>query len=156
MFGSASAQLRHLDYGGGIGLMSDLLQGEGWDSRSYDPFVEVDIRLDDLGKFNLITSFEVFEHVPDSTKLIADLTSRLDDEGIIYFSTLLNEGHVAPRQRLSWWYAAPRNGHISLFSRQSLARLGAKQGLSFGSLTPDLHVFWRRMPVWARHLIKAE
>ena len=156
MFGAAGQEIRHLDYGGGIGLMSDLLQGEGWRSTSYDPFVDLHLRMDDLGTFNLITSFEVFEHVPDSTRLIADLSSRLDDEGLIYFSTLLNEGNVAPRQRLSWWYASPRNGHISLYSRESLARLGAKEGLSFGSLTPNLHVFWRRVPTWAEHLFNAE
>ena len=132
--------------------MSDLLQGEGWDSRSYDPFVDVDVRLDDLGKFDLITSFEVFEHVPDSTRLIADLASRLADDGIIYFSTLLNEGSVVRGQRLSWWYASPRNGHISLFSKDSLLRLGEREGLHFGSVTPNLHLFWRTVPPWAKHL----
>ena len=148
----ATPPVRHLDYGGGLGLMSDLLQGEGWDSRSYDPFVDVDVRLDDLGKFDLITSFEVFEHVPDSTRLIADLASRLADDGIIYFSTLLNEGSVVRGQRLSWWYASPRNGHISLFSKDSLFRLGEREGLNFGSVTPNLHLFWRTVPPWARHL----
>jgi SAM-dependent methyltransferase len=137
-----------------MGLMSDLLQGAGWNSRSYDPFVDVDVSLDDLGKFDLITSFEVFEHVPDSTRLIADLASCLADEGIIYFSTLLNEGNVAPRQRLSWWYASPRNGHVSLYSKESLYRLGAREGLNFGSLSEGLHVFWRRVPQWAQHLFQ--
>jgi hypothetical protein len=77
------------------------------------PFTDLDLRLDDLNRFDLIT-------------------------------------------RLIWWYAAPRNGHISLFSRESLARLGAKQGLNFGSLIPDPHVFWRGAPAWAGHLFKQE
>lgn len=150
MFGAASAGIRHLDYGGGIGLLSDLMQGAGWQSTSYDPFVDRDIRLDDFGKFDLITSFEVFEHVPDPTRLIADLARLLDDEGLIYFSTLVTEGHVVPGQPLTWWYAAPRNGHISLYSRKSLEILGAREGLRFGSFTTDLHVYFRRIPAWAR------
>jgi SAM-dependent methyltransferase len=151
----ADRQVRHLDYGGGIGLMSDLLQGHGWRSRSYDPFVDKDVDPHTLGKFDLITSFEVFEHVPDSLRLIADLDALLADDGLIYFSTLLNEGSVARSQRLGWWYAAPRNGHISLFSSESLRILGRSVGLNFGTLTPNLHVFWRQVPPWAAHLFKS-
>lgn len=151
-FPIADTQVRHLDYGGGIGLMSDLLQGAGWRSTSYDPFVDRDVRPQDLGKFDLITSFEVFEHVPDATRLIDDLASMLEDDGVIYFSTLVTEEHIQPHQRLTWWYAAPRNGHISLYTRASLAKLGARQGFKFGSITPDLHAYWRRVPAWAQHL----
>lgn len=154
IFGAASAEIRHLDYGGGLGLLSDLLQGEGWQSTSYDPYVDVDIGIHDFGKFDLITSFEVFEHVPDATRLIGDLASLLDDDGMIYFSTLLSDGQIVPGQRLAWWYAAPRNGHISLYTQKSLAVLGAREGLQFGSFTPNLHAFWRRVPSWAGHLFK--
>ena len=152
LFGPAGTTIRHLDYGGGIGLMSDLLQGAGWQSRSYDPFVDKDVDVFGLGKFDLITSFEVFEHVPDATRLIADLVSLLADDGLIYFSTLLSEGQVVPGQRLGWWYAAPRNGHISLYTRKSLTLLGARHGLGFGSFTANLHAYWRRVPAWAQHL----
>lgn len=94
----------------------------------------------------------MFEHVPDATRLIADLVSLLADDGLIYFSTLLSEGQVVPGQRLGWWYAAPRNGHISLYTRKSLTLLGARHGLGFGSFTANLHAYWRRVPAWAQHL----
>lgn len=152
LFGAQGAGIRHLDYGGGIGLLSDLLQGAGWNSRSYDPFVDRDVRLEDLGKFDLITSFEVFEHVPDSLRLIDELASLLDENGLIYFSTLVTEGNIAPHQRLTWWYAAPRNGHITLYTRNSLAILGARQGFRFGSITTNLHLYWRQVPAWAQQL----
>lgn len=151
LFGTAAGTIRHLDFGGGIGLLSDLLQGAGWNSRSYDPFVDRDVRPQELGKFDLITSFEVFEHVPDANRLIDDLAALLDDDGMIYFSTLVTEGSIAKHQRLSWWYAAPRNGHISLYTRASLATLGARHGFQFGSVTTNLHTYWKRIPPWAAH-----
>ena len=153
LFGPDGRGVRHLDYGGGIGLMSDLLQGAGWNSKSYDPFVDRDVKLQDLGKFDLITSFEVFEHVPDPARLVDDLASLLREDGLVYFSTLVTEASIAPHQRLTWWYAAPRNGHISLYTRQSLALLGARQGFRFGSIDSNLHMYWRTVPAWARHLI---
>lgn len=155
VFGAAGRTIRHLDYGGGIGLLSDLLQGAGWNSRSYDPFVDRDVDPKSLGRFDLVTSFEVFEHVPDAPRLIDDLAALVSDDGLVYFSTLVTETSIAPHQRLTWWYAAPRNGHISLYTRSSLATLGARQGFRFGSITSNLHAYWRTVPDWAAHLFAA-
>lgn len=145
--------IRHVDYGGGNGLLSQLLRDLGWRSISYDPFVHGQLRPKELGQFELVTAFEVFEHVPDVQKLASELSSLLAEDGIILFSTLLSDGNLGPHQRLSWWYASPRNGHISLFSRDSLAILGAGHGLSFGSLSQSFHAYWKKIPAWASHLI---
>src|SRR5882672_8116957 len=64
-FHGRTTGVRHLDYGGGNGLLSRLLGEVGWDSVSYDPFAEPGRKLADLGQFDLVTAFEVFEHVPD-------------------------------------------------------------------------------------------
>lgn len=153
-FGAFGPGIKHLDYGGGDGLLSKLLCQENWQSQSYDPFVNRETQLEQLGKFDLITAYEVFEHVPDVWQLVKDLSSLLADDGIILFSTLVSDGNIKPRQRLTWWYAAPRNGHISLFSSHSLALLGAQEGFSFGSFTPGFHAYWREQPPpWASHLI---
>lgn len=154
-FADKAADIRHLDYGGGSGLLSRTLREHGWRSTSYDPFVDRDIRLSELGKFELITAYEVFEHVPDVTRLISDLSVLLNHDGIVLFSTLLSDGNLGPHQRLTWWYAAPRNGHISLFSGKSLAMLGAREGFKLGSFTTNLHAFWRAVPRWAAHIIRA-
>ncbi len=154
-FGDQGARFRHLDYGGGSGLLSDILCKSGWQSSSYDPFADRDIHLDNLGKFDLITAYEVFEHVPNVRQLISNLSSLMVQDGIVLFSTLLSDGNLAPRQRISWWYASPRNGHISLFSRKSLTVLGAKEGFHFASFSPGFHVFWRNVPPWAKHIIRA-
>jgi SAM-dependent methyltransferase len=153
LFGAQATAIRHLDYGGGHGMLSRLLGEAGWSSMSYDPFVDKTLDLSAIGRFDLITAYEVFEHVPDVGRLMADLTSLLAPDGMVLFSTMLSDGHIAPRQRLDWWYAAPRNGHISLYSRASLELLAAKNGLNLGSFSDVFHVFFKTVPAWAAHLL---
>jgi hypothetical protein len=153
MFANYVLNIRHLDYGGGNGILSNELFAAGWNSTSYDPFFDGPLN-DDLGRFNLITSFEVFEHVPDVNHLIVTLSSLVETEGVVLFSTYLSDGNLMRNQPLRWWYASPRNGHVSLFSRRSLAVLGAKQGLEHVSLTPNVHAYWRTLPAWAAEAFK--
>jgi SAM-dependent methyltransferase len=153
LFGRDKGSIRHLDYGGGRGLLSRLLRDAGWDSTSYDPFFDRGREPSALGKFDLVTAFEVFEHVPDVNRLVSDLAGLLVDDGLVFFSTLVSDGHIAPGQPLDWWYAAPRNGHISLHTRRSLAILAGKQGFRLGSLSEVAHVFCRTIPPWAARYI---
>jgi len=152
MFGHRALPIRHLDYGGGSGLMSRLLTQAGWQSASYDPYVDRDMQVGQLGRYDLITAFEVFEHVPDARQLMADLRSLLAPDGVILFSTLVSDGHIQPNQRLTWWYAAPRNGHISLYSRESLATLAQHHALRYASFSEVFHAFIDNVPPWAAHL----
>jgi len=153
MFSNHMLDIRHLDYGGGNGELSRELFAAGWNSMSYDPFVDGPLR-DDLGRFDLVTSFEVFEHVPDVNYLISSLSSLVNADGMVLFSTFLSDGNIARNQRLNWWYASPRNGHISLFSRQSLGLLGEKEGLKLVSCSANLHAYWRDIPSWAVDVFK--
>ena len=79
-----------------------------------------------MGKFNLITAYEVFEHVPDVNVLMKNLTEAMTEDCLILFSTLALDENIKKNRRITWWYASPRNGHISLFSKKSLAILGSK------------------------------
>ena len=153
-FGSQARSIRHLDYGGGDGLLSKLMGEAGFASRSHDPFVNKDVALDALGQFDLVSAMEVFEHVPDVHALMRNLQSLLRPDGLVLFTTLVSDGNIVRNQRLNWWYAAPRNGHISLFSRRSLALLAAAYGYQFASVNAGVHFLWRAVPPWARHLFK--
>ena len=154
MFASQVLGIRHLDYGGGNGMLSDELFAAGWNTTTYDPFVDGPMR-DDMGRFNLVTCFEVFEHVPDVQQLISALSSLVAEDGMVLFTTCLSDGFIERHQRIQWWYAAPRNGHISLFTRQSLGLLGQKQGFELVSFSPNLHAYWREKPWWTADLFKA-
>ncbi len=50
--------------GGGNGNLSEKLSAANWQSTSYDPFPNGSVNLSEIGTFDLITAFEVFEHVP--------------------------------------------------------------------------------------------
>jgi len=146
---------RHLDYGGGNGMLADILRGRGWDSSSYDPFADRGQTHESRGQFDLITAFEVFEHVPDVNALMRDLEQLRTPTGVVLFSTLVSDEEIRPNKPIKWWYAAPRNGHISLYSRKSLGLLASRMSLNFGSFSNNLHALFRTVPAWAEHLIKA-
>lgn len=156
MFELANSNYRHLDFGGGNGALSSKLRDAGWDSRSYDPFANPEIEISSLGQFDLITAFEVFEHVPDVNALMTSLSSLANENSIVIFSTLLSDNRLEQNKRITWWYASPRNGHISLFSRKSLVLISEKQKLHFGSFSDNLHAFWHTIPGWASHLFPQE
>lgn len=55
--------------------------------------------------------------------------------GLVIASTLLQP----PNATLDWWYAAPRNGHLTLHTAESLSILWSKAGLTFTLHSPNLH-----------------
>jgi hypothetical protein len=154
LFGARPQGIAHLDYGGGQGLMSDMLRDSGWRSTSYDPFAGEATDISSLGKFDLVTAYEVFEHVPDVRGLARDLAALVKDEGIVHFSTMLTDGKLSSDAAAAWWYASPRNGHIRLDSRDALFYLAHNEGLNFASFSPNLHAFWRTIPPWASHILR--
>ena len=133
-------------------MLSRILNEKGWRSTAYDPFDSAGIKLSDLGKYDLITAYEMFEHAADVQQLMAQIKMLLVQDGIVLFSTVLSDGQIKPNARLDWWYAAPRNGHISLFSRQSLSLLAQQHGFHLESSSDNFHVLFTKPPAWATHL----
>lgn len=152
IFRSPGQSVRHLDYGGGNGMLSRLLREAGWNSVSYDPLSDRNTDPAGLGRFDLISAFEVFEHVPDVQGLMRDLRALLVEDGMVVFSTMTSDGEIHPQRPLTWWYASPRNGHISLFSSASLDILGQQSGFRHGSMNSSLHLFFKTIPAWAGHM----
>ena len=117
---------RILDYGSGSGAFENALQPRGFKVTSYDPFSHPDRP---KGKFDLITCFEVMEHAPDPLRLLDDLADFMAEDGAIVFSTGVQPTDIE-KQRGGWWYIAPRNGHVSIFSEEALSALASKRGLN--------------------------
>ena len=149
LFGANKSCINHLDYGGGNGLLSTRLREDGWNSTSFDPFPETHILPSHLGKFNLITAFEVFEHVPLPHQMLDNVAQLMDESCLILFSTLISDNSLQRNSRINWWYCSPRNGHINLYTRKSLSLLGAEHDLKFGSINDGLHCYARQIPIWA-------
>ena len=142
MVGAFREDLPILDWGGGNGLMAQMLAELGFRNViSYDPFYG-DNPLTPGLPFDLVTCFEVIEHVPDQRTLFADIASHVAPDGALLFSTLVQPADIHDL-RLGWWYARPRNGHIRLHSRKSLELCLSREGLRLKSLSDEMHVAFR-------------
>ena len=150
-FALSRETMQILDYGGGSGLFAERLRAEGFSATTYDPFSEFNQMPE--GRFDLLTCFEVMEHVPSPKDTAATMASLLKPGGAIFFSTLVQPQDFAAIG-LTWWYASPRNGHISLHSSTSLARLFAPHGLRVSSFTEGFHIAYAEIPTFAAHLIR--
>ncbi|HUB15306.1 MAG TPA: class I SAM-dependent methyltransferase [Acetobacteraceae bacterium] len=136
--GPASNGFAALDFGGGRGLLAQLVRAAGFpEFASYDPYF--DTTPVPATRFDLVTAFEVVEHTRDPLATFREMLALLRPNGAVLFSTLLQPRRVQP----DWWYMAPRNGHVSLHSRHSLARLADAVNCGFVSISAGLHLFHR-------------
>jgi 2-polyprenyl-6-hydroxyphenyl methylase/3-demethylubiquinone-9 3-methyltransferase len=153
VFKGLEGSLDVLDYGGGNGCFAETLAGAGFRApRTYDRFHPAH-RQRPEGRFRLVTCFETIEHMPDPKAGAADIASFLADDGLLILSTLIQPPDIL-KQRLHWWYAGPRNGHITLFSYPALARLFGDLALRvYPSPSPAVHFICREIPAFAKHLL---
>jgi 2-polyprenyl-6-hydroxyphenyl methylase/3-demethylubiquinone-9 3-methyltransferase len=133
-----------LDFGGGSGRTAQLLRSRGWRFDCYDPFGTSTLIDAHAGHYNVATALEVFEHVPDPVAALASILEKTTGgKLLLLIGTGVSDGNVDESRRLSWWYAAPRNGHISLFSRASLDILARRFALNHFSPSPGTHFLTR-------------
>jgi len=151
-FQASRTSIDILDYGGGSGLTAGLLRKQGFSATTYDPFSDFNVLPTE--SFDLISCFEVMEHVPCPKETVATMVSLLKESGAILFSTLLQPAQFEAIG-LNWWYAAPRNGHVSLYSTLSLAHLFQPHGMRVSSFSEGVHIAYREIPSFASHLLKA-
>jgi len=143
-----------LDYGGGNGRLAAELGAAGFRSaRTYDRFHPAH-RERPMGRFKLVTCFETIEHMPDPRGGAADLAAFLAGDGLLILSTLVQPKDIE-QQRMHWWYAGPRNGHITLFTYRALARLFAPFGLKvYPTSSAAMHLLCREVPDFAREVLR--
>lgn len=131
---------RTLDFGGGTGLLVRLMRDRGHDFHWYDRYspnlLARGFEGDPNDRFDMVTAFELIEHLPDPLATFQQLGSVAP---IIVISTELLP---ASRRVLDdWWYYAPESGqHIGFFTHASLATLAERLGLQLSSNGRNLHV----------------
>jgi SAM-dependent methyltransferase len=132
---AVKAGCKVLDYGSGSGLLAEFVssdyQIETFDS--FDPYAGNEKSQRPTGKYQLITATEVFEHWVEPTDELSKLRRLLTNDGVLYVTTELQPADIEARGCRGWRYAAPRNGHINLYSNDSLRRLGADAGFTVQS-----------------------
>jgi glycosyltransferase involved in cell wall biosynthesis len=139
-----SADASFLDYGGGYGLFVRLMRDRGFDFYWYDKFCQNILAQEFEGstdrKYELITAFELVEHLVDPK---AEIQAILQLSDSLLFSTeLLPESNPTPG---NWWYYAPHEGqHIAIFTAPSLQLLAKSLGLNFYTNGKSLHLLTRK------------
>lgn len=153
LFDEHKTSLRVLDYGGGNDVLCSQLRAAGFAAAvTYDPFVPAHAEPPE-GTFDLVTCFETLEHMPDPLTGIGAIVAKLAEPALVLFSTLLQPQDFE-KLGMSWWYVGPRNGHVSLFSRDTLIKAWRQYGCQTGSFNENLHVAFRNLPEFAKHLFK--
>jgi 2-polyprenyl-3-methyl-5-hydroxy-6-metoxy-1,4-benzoquinol methylase len=129
---------RVLDYGGGYGLLTQMLADAGVDAWTHDPFVanpffateRVIPSLETLPDrtFDVVTAFEVFEHLTDPAAVGAEFRRLLRPGGAVVISTTLYEpGTHGP----DWFYLSRAAGqHVLFWSRGAMRAFAARFGFA--------------------------
>lgn len=124
--GAQNARL--LDFGAGSGAFAKEMGRRGFTSvESYDPFSHP---VPPSGKFDIITCFDVIEHSPDPRRTFAEIMGYLADGGCLLVGQTLQPADIATI-RGDWWYVAPRNGHVTFYSAETMHLYALANGLRF-------------------------
>jgi hypothetical protein len=116
----ATGAVRILDYGGGNGTLARVLADNDYQAQSWEPILP-DQEMPAAGVFDIVSAFEVLEHSPTPLETCRQALSFLRPGGCMIFSTLTMD--TLPPQACDHWYLAPRNGHVSLYTTESLRLL---------------------------------
>lgn len=148
---------RFLDWAGGYGTLTRMMRDRGFDFVHTDVYAQNifadGFEVEDLTgeRFDLITAFEVLEHLPDPVSSLRPLAAATD--------RLLVTTQVMPSpapQPGNWDYYALESGqHITFYTPEGLNRLARRLGFD-GVVTSSLvHLLYRGTPSLAtRSLVR--
>jgi hypothetical protein len=136
---------KFVDYAGGYGIFTRLMRDIGLDFYWQDPYCENllarGFEYDSLSKeeINLITAFEVFEHLVDP---LDEIDKMLKISNNIVFSTVLLPSQIpAPGE---WWYYGLDHGqHVSFYSEKTIKVISKHFNLNLYSFG-DIFVFTKK------------
>jgi SAM-dependent methyltransferase len=126
-----------LDFGGGYGLLAQMLQSGDYEVWQADPHVPTPFlaadrslhRLDEFpdASFDLIFALEVLEHLVDPLPVLERLARLLKPAGTLMVSTGIYRPEAHDRH---WQYLATEGGqHITFWSHAALAHAAERAGL---------------------------
>lgn len=128
-----------LDYGAGPAVFGSELLKQGYQIESWDPMWNKPVSWDQNKRFDMITAFEVLEHSPTPKETLKEMIQWLKPGGQILITTLSNDILQGKRDP-TYWYLAPRNGHVSMFSNKSLEELFSTVGMKVQHLAWNTHL----------------
>lgn len=137
---------KFIDYGGGYGMLVRMMRDQGFDFYRQDIYCDnlyaesFDITNVPSFRADLLTAFEVFEHLADPVTELQKMLALSDT--ILFSTTIQPTDDVKPQ---TWWYFIPETGqHVSLYSRASLQALADRFNLHYSWKGEDIHIFSRK------------
>ncbi len=133
---------RFLDFGGGYGMFVRLMRDSGFDFYWMDKYCQNLFAADfaaaetERNSFNLVTAFELFEHLPNP---INEIETMLSYSNNIFFSTVLHPSDC-PKPGEWWYYGEEHGQHISIFSKKSLEFIAGKYNLHLCTNNKNYHL----------------
>lgn len=147
---------RFLDWAGGYGTLTRMMRDKGYRYWHHDEYAEPifarEFRDDGSASYDLVSAYEVVEHLADPRRELAAVSKRSDR--LLFTTELLPD---PPPRVADWWYYLPETGqHITFHTVESLRRLGASLGYELTSNGRNLHLFHRVPPRAATRALLSE
>ena len=142
---------KFVDYGGGYGLIVRMMRDKGFDFYWYDKYCvnifseKFNASDNGINSCELVTAFEVLEHLCDPTEEIEKMLSYSQN---ILFSTDLVPAHT-PKPGAWWYYGLEHGQHISFYTMKSLLHIARTYHLNLYSDGKSYHLLTAKsiMPV---------
>jgi 2-polyprenyl-3-methyl-5-hydroxy-6-metoxy-1,4-benzoquinol methylase len=140
----ANKNSKVLDFAGGYGILTRMLRDVGVDGYWEDKYAEnifaKGFNSNSKTKYDMVTAFEVFEHLVRPVKEIGDTIKRYNPKTLL-FSTTLHYGNP-PKD---WWYFVPDGGqHVTLYTKKSLKIMANRFGMKLSTDGRNIHIFSKR------------
>lgn len=139
---------KFIDFAGGYGLFVRLMRDKGFQFYRQDFYCEnyfaqyFDIgQQNENSKYELLTAFEVFEHL---TNPIEEIHKMFEFSDSIFFSTEL-QPQINMNSIDDWRYFAKETGqHVAFFTLESLELIAKKMNCFFYSNNVNLHILSKK------------
>jgi hypothetical protein len=138
---------RYADFGGGTGLFTRLMRDAGYDFHTCDKHCNnifaqgFEASPSPESPFDVLTSFEVFEHMVRPLEDIEGMLAFSDN--IVLTTSLLPSPTPKPD---SWWYYCTDTGqHVSFYTEKALMTLADTLGVHYVTNRRDMHILSRRV-----------
>ncbi len=137
---------KFLDYGGGYGIFVRMMRDYGFDYYLFDKFCAnlfakgFNIDGTQQNNYELVTAFEVFEHLVHPLHEIEDMLKF--SKNLLFSTALIPSSNPKPNE---WWYYGLDHGqHVSLYSQKSLIFIARKFGLNLYSHGNTFHLMTKK------------